>query len=534
MSKYLYVATVALLTIFGMNVFLSCNQNPHSSTNGSVGGYAISIETVEDQLMDQETEVSINLDRIDPSIMLGQFDLWIAFDTTNLTLEGVSVGQFWSECGGGSLTIMHGPVDTCGDSCPSGLVHLIGWTDIIDGPIDPNCYNSGDNLDLARLNFYVKNDSAQNGQLQPIDWYWVNCASNSFLSASGDSLIIANKVFQLLPDTSQIGWVEITNHTGFPSYTGHDTTCHSSQSIELLEKIEFRSGGIFTYSDTVVDGRGDINNNGIDFEIADAVMFSYYFTIGESAFGSHVEASTTASDINIDGTPLGVGDFVYLVRIIQNNSIMISNLTPYADTVNVATHTTNGSMTISYDASTEIGAMSLVFELTGSLGVPAIESGATDMTLAYNKDGSVLRVFIYDFSELTSISSGQHDLITLPFTGSLILQEVETSDFYGSPMISITNDSIASIVVGQNYPDPFGDRTSISILLPLASSWEMEIKNADGILVRSFSGFAEAGETIIEWDGTDEQNNPVPDGIYFYCVTALGSSVTKYMVLTRD
>ena len=68
-----------------------------------------------------------------------------------------------------------------------------------------------------------------------------------------------------------------------------------------------------------IDDRGDMNLNGVAYEIADAVLYTNYFIFGPSAFDLDPirrESQIAASDVNADGSPLTVADLVYLIRVI--------------------------------------------------------------------------------------------------------------------------------------------------------------------------------------------------------------------------
>jgi len=66
----------------------------------------------------------------------------------------------------------------------------------------------------------------------------------------------------------------------------------------------------------VEDLIGDITFNGIPYEIADAVLFSKYFVYGMMTFGKEPYYQFLATDINEDGVPGTLTDFVWLNRII--------------------------------------------------------------------------------------------------------------------------------------------------------------------------------------------------------------------------
>ena len=68
-----------------------------------------------------------------------------------------------------------------------------------------------------------------------------------------------------------------------------------------------------------IDAVGDVNLNGLAYEIADAVMFTNYFIQGLSAF-PHPDGSMAASDVNGDGISLTVADLVQLIRVVVGDA----------------------------------------------------------------------------------------------------------------------------------------------------------------------------------------------------------------------
>jgi len=80
-------------------------------------------------------------------------------------------------------------------------------------------------------------------------------------------------------------------------------------------EISFHNGNVNILQAKI----GDINGNGIAYEISDAVLFSNYFIYGDSVFSSDPErraAQIAASDINLDGYVLTVADLNLMIRII--------------------------------------------------------------------------------------------------------------------------------------------------------------------------------------------------------------------------
>ncbi|MCK4311595.1 MAG: T9SS type A sorting domain-containing protein [Candidatus Cloacimonetes bacterium] len=95
----------------------------------------------------------------------------------------------------------------------------------------------------------------------------------------------------------------------------------------------------------------------------------------------------------------------------------------------------------------------------------------------------------------------------------------------------------------QNYPNPFNPETAISFSLAKnAKDAKIEIFNIKGQKIRQYSIFPEQSQApygagnnqySIIWDGTDENNQPVCSGIYFYKLEADGYSCTRKMILLK-
>ena len=78
------------------------------------------------------------------------------------------------------------------------------------------------------------------------------------------------------------------------------------------------------------------------------------------------------------------------------------------------------------------------------------------------------------------------------------------------------------ITLHQNYPNPFNPTTTISFDLTTehTESTELVIFNMKGQKIKTLhpfpSGSCRIGTRCVVWDGTDENNQPVSSGIYFY------------------
>ncbi len=84
------------------------------------------------------------------------------------------------------------------------------------------------------------------------------------------------------------------------------------------------------------------------------------------------------------------------------------------------------------------------------------------------------------------------------------------------------------------YPNPFNPNTNIRYQLEKPGDVKIDIYNARGQLVRSFSSYhAAAGYYQINWDGRDSSGKAVSSGVYQYKMTSGKYHSTKKMVLKK-
>jgi len=76
-------------------------------------------------------------------------------------------------------------------------------------------------------------------------------------------------------------------------------------------------GMLFCFSTAMAqwENRGDLNLNGLAFELADAAIYANYFANGIVIFTIDPPAQIAATDINMDGMVLTVADYVMMIRI---------------------------------------------------------------------------------------------------------------------------------------------------------------------------------------------------------------------------
>lgn len=267
--------------------------------------------------------------------------------------------------------------------------------------------------------------------------------------------------------------------------------------------------------------RGDINNNGVAYEVADAVLFSNYFVYGDTVFSLFVhEFQLASTDVNGDGLTLSVADLVYMIRIVVGDAPPNPNLEPVE-----TFYTIDVRGTIGVDI--EIGAAAL--QLQGNVE-PTLLAWNIDMEYAFDAANNVTRVLIY--SELQSWDAQS-------FTGEFIntnggdIVSIEMATYEGARVIATKADSVSDFILHQNTPNPFDGRTTISFLLAFSTYVLFEIADEEGQVVFDFKRYYRSGSNEIDWYGTNNSGHLVPDGVYQYSLTVGGHKQTKQLILER-
>ena len=503
----------------------------------------IRIEKTHDTYQGQYEYVSITLE--DYPLEMGGFDFLIGYDASALAFVEAQIGDILEDCGWEYFSYRHGVMGTCGDACPKGLMRIIAMAETADGPSHPSCYGPPDTEphELAAMRFFVSNDRNLNGQYVPIYFFWDDCGDNAISSVDGETLYIDRGIYDFqenliwsendddeYPEDSRIPFV------GAPDYCLNTDPDKPSP----YRFIDFINGGIDIIPSDSIDARGDVNLNGVPYEIADAVAFTNYFVYGQSAFTVNPAGQIAATEINGDGIVLTVADLVYLIRVILGNAPPIPRLAPVAYETEVNLRINHTAAVISVNSPVNIGAAQYVLEYNGyTLGEPHLINGASDMTLKYTDNDGVLKILVYSMEDGRIIEAGPENIVAIPIrgSGSMQLMETQLSDEYGR-MMTIKTDAEPPLprnfVLQQNYPNPFNAETHIIYELPKTAMVRIDILNTMGQLVAVLcDGRETAGVHRVSWDGLDIKGNHAASGIFIYRLVADGNIITRKMTLLK-
>lgn len=460
--------------------------------------------------------LSVDLEAFDatPEGLLGGFDFLIAYDASALSFQNAVAGNVINEegCNWEYFQYRFGATGNCGGGCPSGLVRVVALAELNNGPSHPDCFVEGTGT-LFDLVFLVSNNRTFECSFAPVRFFWLNCGDNTLSNWDGSRLIVNAQVWDYVGAGGYIteDYIQINGADAYPTYLGHQDDCGGTEKAEAEDAVDLFNGGVDIACANLIDDRGDLNLNGIAYEIADAVMFTNYFIQGLSAFGPlgsmQVEASIAASDANADGLPLSVADLVYLIRVIIGDAQAYPKLNP--------THATFSHEDNVVAVSAEMGAAFIVVE--GQV-TPTLLAENMEMKFGY-ADGNT-RILVYNSEVAGSSFNGQF----LRTEGEIV--SVSFATYEGQPVEA--RNVPRTFSVEQNYPNPFNPKTTISFATPFAGDWTVSIYNVTGQLVNEINGNTDGGVVDVEWDASE-----FASGIYFYKVVSGDQTQTKKMVLLK-
>jgi hypothetical protein len=433
---------------------------------------------VEESLLGGVVELPINLENSD---QVAGMELLVQFDPTVFTLLDVfTTGTRTEDWEYFSYK-----------EKPWGLYQQVRIVGIADYPnqfdVDPLLPDSGA---IAYLKFKATNDPYLNGFLIPLEFYSFDLTDNTL-------------------STSRGGFI-------------------------TQEMISLNQGGVLLNKENTLIG--DINENGIPFEVGDAVKLAAYL----SGMISLTPQQMINSDVNQDGHMATISDLVFLIRSI----VEIESVPPVdgITTGKLATVKITDDLSrtlISLDADLPLGGAMLVFK-GKDLDIQNVELSpeAGDLDLyTYELEGE-FRVLIVD-QQAKPLPAGDGYLFS--FQGeNFETVEIALSDLEGELMKVEQEYQQGSrpskFALFQNYPNPFNPSTRIRYLVGGDGSAEVSLKvyNVAGQLVKTLVNEENLpGEYVITWNGKNENDQDVASGVYFYKLKVSDYVETKRMLLLK-
>jgi hypothetical protein len=376
-----------------------------------------------------------------------------------------------------------------------GLFQLIKIVGICDFPNEPSTppLSPGDGP-IAYLNFKMTSNTLFAGLLIPLEFYNFDLTDNTLSNSLGEFI--------------------------------------------SRDKINFSNGGVLLASGSTF--LGDINLNGIAFEVGDAVRLAVYLTYGLP----FSQQQLLNSDVNQDGNWATLADLMYLVtRIQEEGGAPYIEPDPEREAVEVVI-SPESVVSFSISSGTEVGGALFLFKGTelNSENIK-LSSEIQDMDLYTYRDGDQFRVLIIS-TKGKCIPPGDKSLFTVEDGRDFDSVEISVCDKEGNLMgvkktLQQESNLPKSYALLQNHPNPFNPTTTIRFKVEGEMSKApvpitLKVYNILGQLARVLVDEEKLpGSYQVVWDGKDQNGEQVSSGIYFYKLDAPGYTETKKMVLLK-
>ncbi len=171
----------------------------------------------------------------------------------------------------------------------------------------------------------------------------------------------------------------------------------------------------------------------------------------------------------------------------------------------------------------------------GDLELVASNYDSGTWTLYENRDGIFMNPRTFNSSSSGSCMT-LHDRDN---DGDLDMTGIDEIDdwiyfFQNEPPVTGITPAVASVTLFQNHPNPFNPTTTIRFELTKSSRVELAVFDAAGARVAELAdGVYPAGETDVNWNGTDLEGHRVSSGVYFYRLVSGADVLTRKMVLLK-
>lgn len=141
----------------------------------------------------------------------------------------------------------------------------------------------------------------------------------------------------------------------------------------------------------------------------------------------------------------------------------------------------------------------------------------------------ILHLFFLDDNDYGSNHSQTHGL-----NNGSTFQYASMRIYFGENQDEDNSEIAVVPFTVKNYPNPFNPETTIAFETETAGNVQIDIYNVKGQLVKNLvNDTYEAGENKVVWNGTDNSNNTVPSGVYFYKTKHGKYTTSKKMILMK-
>ena len=347
-----------------------------------------------------------------------------------------------------------------------------------------------------------------------------------------DSGAIANLNFRVTSDPNLGGLLASLE---FFSIDFTDNTLSTPEGRFISrDRISLNSGGVLLDAGSTL--LGDVNENGLPFEVGDAVKLAAYI----SGIAELTPQQLLNSDVNQDGRGGTLSDLVFLIRhIVEDQSPPLGDGVTAGEEVVMKVRSEGSRTSVRLESPLPIGGVLLVFE-GDEAKVENIKLApeASDLELYTHRVGRQIRVLVIS-PEAHTLPAGESYLLSFESEGVDTLN-ASLADQQGQllPVKQECEESVrpTRIRLYQNHPNPFNPETMIRYSVEGENDVQVVVKvyNVAGRLVKTLVDEVRSpGEYEVIWNGRNESDDQVASGVYFYKLRVSDFVETRKMVLLR-
>lgn len=496
----------------------------------------ISIGRIDNAKSGQRRTVTISADSI--ANQISGFNLLIAYDQSLSYVFDIRPGEFHKNYGWEYFNYRLITRDTLSAHMPGFNVHLIniiGLASLSGAP--PPSLNAGIVV-LAELEVRlgIVIGSFSDETWVPFSFFWRDCNDNVLTSLSGDTLYTASQLYENKSSFTPRDSVSFA----FPGFGIPNDPCPPPNGTAMVNNVDYVNAGIWSF---VIDPAeecfaGDVDLNGIPYEIADIVAFINFFTFGIPGLCGEFPtsiclAALEQTNCDCDGTIVTVSDLVCFIRKVIGE-VRFSKIPVFLESnQSILIEQIGNSKTVSFSTDAEVALVYLRVNPKQQRAFKLNDFGFEQSLLRTGQIGDTLTMLLVDLKGNPVLAAGEH--LLFEYTGNSEFEiQAWVIDMNGQETALKLESGIlpTSPELLQNYPNPFNPSTTIEFSLPTKTDWKLEIYNVAGQLIKDYYGTA-SGATMLEWDGTNTANAEVASGVYFYKLISHDVTLSRKMLLLK-
>ncbi len=333
-------------------------------------------------------------------------------------------------------------------------------------------------------------------------------------------------------------WVDISTYGTDISFDGTDDYVDLDLPFpfpfygEIKNEVSISSNGYLTFGTDGIDYSNDEITSPINPNDLIAVFWDdLNGTIGNAYYYYSPEEMSLTIQYSDFAFFNATGDLNFQVKLMYNGDIyfyydeMDGNL--YSSTIGIENANATDGLEVAYNENFLESYMAIKVSYN------------VDWVILDNWQGLISQdspeTFNLEFPTET-LESGEYNAILRVNTNAPdnMIVDIPLSLMVNTTSNSNTDTSPASTVLGQNYPNPFNPETNISFNLANGGDISLAVYDVRGRKVKDLvSGYMDAGNHTLVWNGTNNQNEGVSSGIYFYKIRNGKYSRTRKMVLMK-